>query len=207
MSFSVPGGIAVVMDKKKVRDYMTYDVVSVDFSGTAKDVIEKIQKTHHDGFPVVDGDMVVGYVSARDLLFIQPSTPVKDVMSSNLIVADPDMDINDAARVIFRSGIQKLPVVDEKNNSFVKSNQNGSHWKQVFDADEKRANTAPERLPLDRCDYSTIWLQVQRCTWQPKDGSSHPTATNVSSVSSDCRSVTERWYRWCRVTPCPRALP
>jgi IMP dehydrogenase len=37
-------------------------------------------------------------------------------MSSHLIVADPDMSINDAARVIFRSGIQKLPVVDEKNH-------------------------------------------------------------------------------------------
>jgi IMP dehydrogenase len=104
------------MDKKKVKDYMTYDVVSVDLRGTAKDVIDKIQKTHHDGFPVVDGTMVVGYISARDLLFIQPETPVEKVMSANLIVADPEMDINDAARVIFRSGIQKLPVVDEKNN-------------------------------------------------------------------------------------------
>jgi predicted transcriptional regulator len=104
------------MDKKRVKDYMTYDVVSVDFHGTVKDVIEKIQKTHHDGFPVVDGDEVVGYVSARDLLFVQLTTPVKDVVSKNLIVADPEMDINDAARVIFRSGIQKLPVVDEKNH-------------------------------------------------------------------------------------------
>jgi len=104
------------MDKKKVKDYMTYDVVSVDFNGTAKDVIDRIQKTHHDGFPVVKENMVIGYISARDLLFVQPETPVEKVMSSNLIVADPEMDINDAARVIFRSGIQKLPVVDEKNN-------------------------------------------------------------------------------------------
>jgi len=95
---------------------MTYDVVSVDFHGTVNDVIEKIQKTHHDGFPVVDGDEVVGYVSARDLLFVQLTTPVKDVVSKSLIVADPEMDINDAARVIFRSGIQKLPVVDERNH-------------------------------------------------------------------------------------------
>jgi len=36
-------------------------------------------------------------------------------MSDKLIVADPGMSINDAARVIFRSGIQKLPVVDEHN--------------------------------------------------------------------------------------------
>ena len=107
---------SVVMDKKKVKDYMTYDVVSIDFHGTVKDIIEKIQKTHHDGFPVVDGDEVVGYVSARDLLFVQLTTPVKEVVSKSLIVADPEMDINDAARVIFRSGIQKLPVVDERNH-------------------------------------------------------------------------------------------
>jgi CBS domain-containing protein len=104
------------MDKKKVRDYMTYDVVSVDLHGTVHDVMEKIQTTHHDGFPVVDGNTVVGYIAARDLLFVPPVTPVEKVMSGNLIVADPDMSITDAARVIFRSGIQKLPVVDEKNN-------------------------------------------------------------------------------------------
>ena len=103
------------MDKKKVRDYMTYDVVTVDAHGTIREVMEKIQKTGHDGFPVVNGNEVVGYVAARDLLFQAPSTPVRDVMSDNLIVADPDMSINDAARVIFRSGIQKLPVVDEQN--------------------------------------------------------------------------------------------
>jgi CBS domain-containing protein len=104
------------MDKKKVRDYMTYDVVTVDVHGTTRDVIEKIQKTNHDGFPVVNEEEVVGYISARDLLFVPPGTPVENVMSDHLIVADPDMSINDAARVIFRSGIQKLPVVDEKNH-------------------------------------------------------------------------------------------
>jgi IMP dehydrogenase len=103
------------MDKKKVRDYMTYDVVTVDVHGSIREVIEKIQKTGHDGFPVVNGNEVVGYIAARDLLFVPPSTPVEKIMSDHLIVADPDMSVNDAARVIFRSGIQKLPVVDEKN--------------------------------------------------------------------------------------------
>ncbi len=103
------------MDKKKVRDYMTYDVVTVDVHGTIKEVIDKIQKTRHDGFPVVNGKEVVGYIAARDLLFVPHTTPVEKVMSDHLIVADPDMSINDAARVIFRSGIQKLPVVDQSN--------------------------------------------------------------------------------------------
>jgi IMP dehydrogenase len=103
------------MDKKKVRDYMTYDVVTIDVHATVKDVIETIQTTKHDGFPVTNDREVVGYISARDLLFVHPSTPVERIMSTHLIVADPDMSINDAARVIFRSGIQKLPVVDETN--------------------------------------------------------------------------------------------
>jgi predicted transcriptional regulator len=103
------------MDKKRVKDYMTYDVVSVDIHGTAKDVIEQIKNSNHDGFPVIEGTQVVGYIAARDLLFVQPDASIEQVMSGQLIVADPEMDINDAARVIFRSGIQKLPVVDEKN--------------------------------------------------------------------------------------------
>lgn len=103
------------MDRKKVKDYMTYDVITVDIHGTVKDVIDKIKSTNHDGFPVVNGKEVAGYIAARDLILVPAPTPVEQVMSRHLIVADPDMNIADAARVIFRSGIQKLPVVSEKN--------------------------------------------------------------------------------------------
>jgi len=37
-------------------------------------------------------------------------------MSDDLIVAHPDMKVTDAARVILRSGIQRLPVVDDADN-------------------------------------------------------------------------------------------
>ena len=60
---------------------MTYDVVTIDVKGTAKDVIEAIRVTKHDGFPVVDGKKVVGYIAARDLLFVYPSTPIERAMS------------------------------------------------------------------------------------------------------------------------------
>lgn len=94
---------------------MTYDVDTIDVRGTVQDVIDAIKRSTHDGFPVVDDNEVVGYISARDLLFVTPESSVKDVMSHRLIVAEPDMVISDVARVIIRSGIQKLPVVDEDN--------------------------------------------------------------------------------------------
>jgi len=84
--------------------------------GTVNDVIDTVKKPTDSGFAVVgDKKEVVGYISARDLLFAHRAARVEMVMSRHLIVADPDMSINDAARVIFRSGIQKLPVVDEDN--------------------------------------------------------------------------------------------
>jgi IMP dehydrogenase len=103
------------MEKKRVSDYMTYDVVTVDADGTVKDVIAHIRSTHHDGFPVLRGKKVVGYIAARDIIGVHPLTKIGEIMSRHLIVADPEMCITDAARVIFRSGIQKLPVIDEKN--------------------------------------------------------------------------------------------
>ncbi len=103
------------MDKKKVRDYMTTDVDTITVNQTARDVINVIRLTSHDGFPVMEGRVVVGYIAARDLLFVHPETPVTEIMSNHLIVAEPDMAIGDVARVIIRSGIQKLPVVNEKN--------------------------------------------------------------------------------------------
>jgi IMP dehydrogenase len=75
-------------------------------------VAQRIATEDHAGFPVCDGRHVEGFVSATDLLLAEEETRVSTVMSTDLIVADPDMSIDDAARVILRSGIRKLPVVD-----------------------------------------------------------------------------------------------
>ncbi|MDR2855569.1 MAG: CBS domain-containing protein [Methanomicrobiales archaeon] len=103
------------MEKKRVRDYMTETVDTISIDAVVSDVVATIDRTSHDGFPVVNGDEVVGYISARDIIFVPPDTPVREVFSKYLLVAEPDMAISDVARVIVRSGIQKLPVVDEKN--------------------------------------------------------------------------------------------
>ena len=103
------------MEKKRVRDYMTATVDTITIDGVVSDVVAAIKRTNHDGFPVMNGNEVVGYISARDIIFVPPDTAVREVFSKHLLVAEPDMAISDVARVIVRSGLQKLPVVDEKN--------------------------------------------------------------------------------------------
>jgi IMP dehydrogenase len=103
------------MEKKKVLDYMTHDVISIDASETIGDVIHLIRTTHHDGFPVVRQNKVVGYISARDIIGEHPLTTVDQRMSRHPIKTTPNLAMTEVARRIFRSGIQKLPVTDEKN--------------------------------------------------------------------------------------------
>ncbi|WP_233741010.1 CBS domain-containing ParB/RepB/Spo0J family partition protein [Halobaculum saliterrae] len=99
-----------------VGEYMTRDVATVSPDNTVDEAIERILDSDHNGFPVTDGRTVVGFISARDLLSADDGAPLFTVMSDDIIVAHPEMDVNDAARVILRSGIQKLPVVDDAGN-------------------------------------------------------------------------------------------
>lgn len=98
----------------QVEAYMTRAVTTVDPTDTVGAVREQIGgENGHNGFPVCRDGRVVGFVTGRDLLAADPEATVADVMSEETIVADPEMTITDAARVIVRSDIQKLPVVDD----------------------------------------------------------------------------------------------
>lgn len=93
---------------------MTREVVTVSPEDTVGDVIEIIEDNQgHSGFPVTEDGEVRGFITANDLLGRDADEPIYRLMSTKLIVAAPDMKINDAARVILRSGIHRLPVVGD----------------------------------------------------------------------------------------------
>jgi len=108
---------AVDDEKPRVKEYMTRDVEIVSPDATVGEVARRIaEHEDHSGFPVCDRRRVEGFVSARDLLLADDEAPIFTVMTTDLIVAHPEMKVTDAARVILRSGIQKLPVVDDADN-------------------------------------------------------------------------------------------
>ncbi len=103
--------------KPRVREYMTREVVTVSPDDTVEAVARRIAESEeHSGFPVCIGRRCEGFVTARDLLLADDDAPVFTMMTEELVVAHPEMALGDAARVILRSGIQKLPVVDDAGN-------------------------------------------------------------------------------------------
>ena len=103
-------------DHPKVKDYMTQEVNTVSPEDTVRDVIRLIRRTGHDGFPVVRDSKVIGYLSAADMLEKGSEEKVSNIMSRDVLVADTEMDMSDVARVIFRYGKSKLPVVDSSGH-------------------------------------------------------------------------------------------
>lgn len=98
----------------RVKEYMTQDVATIEPDETVEAVAQRIAESDgHNGFPVCERRRVEGFVSASDLLLADDDDPIFTVMTTDLIVAHPDMKVTDAARVILRSGIRKLPVVND----------------------------------------------------------------------------------------------
>lgn len=108
------GGIGP-MKKPRVRDYMTQDVVSLDGGITVAEAIDRIVDEGHVGLPVTDDDFLVGFVTPKELLRHRDAkdAPLRDVIAEGTVVGHPDMDLEDAARILFRMGVKELPVVDD----------------------------------------------------------------------------------------------
>ncbi len=106
------------MDKLRVRDYMSTDVVTISKDATMRDAIEKMLENNIHGLMVVDsGEKPVGIVTTDDILALiengQPdnNTVVGEFMEAGLISTDPDYDLRKAVSIMTRNKIHRLPVI------------------------------------------------------------------------------------------------
>ncbi|MGW6562893.1 CBS domain-containing protein [Streptomyces hydrogenans] len=102
------------MKHLKVGGLMTDDVVSALPAMSFRDVAKLLAEHDITGLPVVDtDDHVVGVVSESDLLARRAPT-VRGVMSAPAVTVHAEEAAADAARLMARLGVERLPVVDEE---------------------------------------------------------------------------------------------
>ena len=102
-----------------VQEVMVKKVVSVRADASVKEAVD-LMNQHEIGCLVIEKNgQVEGIVTERDILKRVVSelknieqTSVSEAMSKPLIVGGPTMYIEDAARLMFRKNIKKLPVMD-----------------------------------------------------------------------------------------------
>jgi len=104
----------------ETNDVMVKEVITTKKEATVEDAI-KLMNRHEIGcLVIVENGTPVGIITERDLLkrVLAKSKELRnmkvmEIMSAPLISAAPDMEVEEAAKLMCQKKIKKLPVVEE----------------------------------------------------------------------------------------------
>ncbi|MFH5183020.1 CBS domain-containing protein [Paenibacillus sp. TAB 01] len=107
---------------RTLKEIMTTDCSTVTLLDNVYEVAVKMKQEDTGFIPVVDGKKLIGVITDRDLVIRgfaakkEGSTAVKEVMSSNQITtATPETTVDEAAKLMAKQQIRRLPVVENGN--------------------------------------------------------------------------------------------
>jgi CBS domain-containing protein len=102
----------------RVKDLMTKDPIMVDSERSVRETAITMDRSGHGCLLVTAAGKVVGIITERDLVRRaltkggrMSRTRVKYIMSSPLIVVNPDVTVEEAAKVMAHHRVRRLPVV------------------------------------------------------------------------------------------------
>lgn len=129
--------------KRTVSDVMTRMVVSVNGFAPFKDIVRRMQEYRVSAVPVVDEDhLVLGVISEGDLILKEDADLegephvldgvqrrhdrskaagriASELMTAPAITIGPDATLGDAARLMHRHAVKRLPVVDPDDGTIL----------------------------------------------------------------------------------------
>jgi len=104
----------------EVEDVMVENVITIEEEATVREAVELMNKHEIGCLIAMRKGKPSGILTERDLLkrVLADSkdpekTKVLEIMSKPLVVGKPHMDVEDAARLMFKMKIKKLPVVEK----------------------------------------------------------------------------------------------
>ncbi len=103
----------------QIKDVMTSDVVTVAPGTSTVDAARVMIEQEKGPLPVVEGERVVAIVTDRDLIARvvaagrdPKSVTVDEVATTDLVTAEPDLDVDDARRLLAEHQLDRLLVVE-----------------------------------------------------------------------------------------------
>jgi IMP dehydrogenase len=108
--------VAQVERVKRAESFVVEEPITLTTRHTVGDARRMMEETGTGGILILDENgRLVGIVTSRDMLFEQDDQrPLTEIMSRNLITAPPGTTLQEAAAILHRHRIEKLPLVDEQ---------------------------------------------------------------------------------------------
>lgn len=108
----------------KVREIMSKDIASLRSDDSIERAAQLMKQYNCGSIPVCTKDKIIGIVTDRDITVRSVAAGddvaeqrVGDIMTQDVVFASPEMEVNDAARLMSDRQIRRLPIVE--NNSLI----------------------------------------------------------------------------------------
>ena len=107
-----------VLKVKRSGSVMIENPYFISPTQTIKDAIRYMKEKGVSGLLVTDSESkLAGILTRRDVMFESESTQlVKDVMTKDVVTANPGLSLDEAKEILRKNRIEKLPLVDESNH-------------------------------------------------------------------------------------------
>ncbi|HSQ99861.1 MAG TPA: CBS domain-containing protein [Sphingomicrobium sp.] len=105
----------------KVSEVMTRDVQTVRPDQPVQEAASFMLSADAGSIPVTDGERLIGMITDRDIAVrgiakgYGPDTPVRELMTNELICAREDDDVDDVAGKMSEAQVRRLPVIDQED--------------------------------------------------------------------------------------------
>lgn len=103
---------------ENIQNMMTEDVGCCTLLDNVFEVAQKMKELNVGAIPIVENERLVGMITDRDIVLrgiaekLPPSSKVEAIMSDQLITVSPNTSSQEAAQLMAKHQIRRLPVVD-----------------------------------------------------------------------------------------------
>jgi CBS domain-containing protein len=103
---------------QRISEVMSSDVQTISPDATIEEAAQEMRDGDFGLLPVGDEEQLLGVITDRDIAVRAvaegrgPSTPVREIMSEDVIWAHEDDSIEEAAEIMSDNQIRRLPVVN-----------------------------------------------------------------------------------------------
>jgi CBS domain-containing protein len=103
----------------KISEVMTRDVQTVRPDQPVQEAASFMLSADAGSIPVTEGDRLIGMITDRDIAVrgiakgYGPDTPVRELMTDDLVVVRIDEDIEEAVTKMSDAQVRRLPVIDQ----------------------------------------------------------------------------------------------
>jgi CBS domain-containing protein len=104
---------------RNVRDVMTSNPRTIEASTPGVEAARMMKDQDVGSLPIMEGDRLSGMITDRDIALRivgegrDAATSVGEIASRDLVTIDPDQSLDEAARLMARHQLRRLPVVEE----------------------------------------------------------------------------------------------